>query len=227
MKSTISKFTIICLVVALTLSSCKHSSKYVYPQDEDISSNVGIPKKAYINYFPITAAEGNTPVTYDTFHIKLFSKVLFKLGEPILYNFYISKPVIRLTWIRPSGFPMVLSVEDIDGKIQLKENGFEPLTAADKAKNPKDTIKRIYRTKALSFETKKKLMALIKMNKFFDMPTKIDESTSGTQVAIEYHDQSIYYLVYRSISDASAQNGFKEISDYIIDQSNFKSDKRY
>ena len=209
--------------------SCKPAAnKYVYPQDESISTNNGMPRKRFINYFPITSSDANTAVTYDTFHVKLYSKVLFKLGEPILYNFYISKPVIRLTWMRPSGNPMVLSMEDIDGKITLKENGFEQLTAADKAKNPKDTIKRIYRTKALNFEQKQKLIALLKKTKFFDMPDKTaDNSTTGTQVAVEYHDPSMYHLVYRSVTDGTAPNAFREICDYIIDLSNFKTDKRY
>jgi hypothetical protein len=228
MKSTLTNVTLIGLVIVFTMFSCKPGSKYVYPQDENISSNNGIPKKRSINYFPITTSDANTAVTYDTFHIKLFSKALFKLGEPILYNFYISKPVIRLTWIRPSGNPIVLSMEETDGKIQLKENGFEPMTAADKAKNPKDTIKRIYRTKALNFEQKEKLTALLKKNKFFEMPDKISENTTtGTQAAIEYHDPLNYHLVYRSVNDSIGPNAFREICDYIIELSNFKSEKRY
>jgi len=55
----------------------------------------------------------------------------------------------------------------------------------------------------------------------------LDNSNSGTQVAIEYHDPSLYYLVYRSISDSTSNKEFREICDYIIDLSNFKSDKRY
>ena len=227
MKPTLKKLFFICLVMAVILSSCKNTPKFSYSQDESISSNVGVPKKAFINYFPIIESDAGTAVSYDTFHIKLYSKVLFKIGEPILYNFYISKPVIRLTWMRPSGKPMVLSVEEIDGKIQLKENGYETLTPEDKSKHPKDTVKRIYRTKALNFEEKKKLVTLMKKNKFFEMPVSLDNSNSGTQVAIEYHDPSLYYLVYRSISDSTSNKEFREICDYIIDLSNFKSDKRY
>ena len=228
MKPTLKKLFFICLVMAVILSSCKNTPKFSYSQDESISSNVGVPKKAFINYFPIIESDAGTAVSYDTFHIKLYSKVLFKIGEPILYNFYISKPVIRLTWMRPSGKPMVLSVEEIDGKIQLKENGYETLTPEDKSKHPKDTVKRIYRAKALNYEQKQKLITLLNKNKFFEMPDKIAENTTtGTQLAVEYHDASNYHLVYRSVTDGTEPNAFREICNYIIELSNFKTDKRY
>ncbi len=229
MKTTLRHLSLIILIIVFSLYSCNKGSKYVYPQDVTISDGNGIAKKRNINYIPIEVPiDSKGAVSYDTFHVKLFSKVLFKLGEPILYNYYIGKPVIRLIWIRPSGFPMTLTMEEIDGKVQLKENGFDPLSAADKVKHPKDTIKRIYRAKALNFSQKQKLVDLLKKSKFFEMPvTTNNNGTTGTQLAIEYHDPNNYHLVYRSIMDTTDQSDFRKICDYIIELSNFKTEKRY
>src|SRR5208283_4904272 len=180
MKTAIKQLSLILLILVFYVYACKQAPHYVYPQDDNISDGSGIAKKRHINYFPIEApANPKADVPYDTFHLKLYSKVLFQLGEPILYNYYIGKPLIRLTWIRPSGYPMTLTVEEINGKMQLKENGFAPLTASDKTRHPKDTCSRIYRAKVLNFEQKQQLVDLLKKSKFFDMPTHLEEKPNA------------------------------------------------
>jgi len=229
MNTTFKQWVIILVVIVFSTLSCKHGTKFAYPQDENISNESGNPKQRNITFFPVEmASDSSTVGSIDTFHLKMYTKVLSNLGEPILYNFYIGKPVIRLTWFRPSGYPMTLSVEEIGNKIQLKENGYAPLSLMDLANHPKDTIKRIYRARVLNFQQKQKLLELLKKNNFFDMPANIGEKGGkGTELAIEYHDPTNYHLVYRLVKDGVNPIEFREICDYIIDLSNFKEDKRY
>ena len=51
------KSTLIVIVITFIMFSCKPAgNKYVYPQDESISTNNGMPRKRFINYFPITSS---------------------------------------------------------------------------------------------------------------------------------------------------------------------------
>lgn len=216
--------------------SCNEVATYEYPNDDNVSNIAGMPKKRGLSYFPTSwfidsTMQNSLNGEIDSANLKLFSKALFKVGEPILYNCYIGKQIVRLTWIRPNRPFLILSVEDIDNKLYLKENGFESVDEKVKTTHGKDSViseKRIYQRKLIDYQNMVKIKELVKKNKIYEMsPTVYQSSCMGAKFVVEIHEPTNYHLVFRCISNETEEPAFRELCDLIIDLSKFKDEPRY
>ncbi len=229
-------FFVLIFTTWLLVSCSDVSTSYEYPKDENLTNTAGMPKKRGLSYFPTSwfidsTMQNSLSGEIDSVNLKLFSKALFKVGEPILYNFYIGKQIVRLTWIRPNRPFLILSVEDIENKLYLKENGFESVEERVKTGRGKDSIitaKRIYQRKPIDYQNMIKIKELVKKNKINEMsPTIYQSSCMGAKFVIEFHDPTNYHLVFRCISNETEEPAFRELCDLIIDLSKFKDEPRY
>jgi hypothetical protein len=229
-------FLYLLLFSAWFVVSCNDSPTYQYPNDNTISNVAGMPKKRGLSYFPTSwfidsTMQNSLNGEIDSANLKLFSRVLFKVGEPILYNCYIGKEIVRLTWIRPNRPFLILSLEDVDNKLYLKENGFESVDEKVKTAKGKDSIileKRIYKHTLIDYQNMVKIKNLIKKNKVDEMsPTIYQSSCMGAKFVLEIHESTNYHLVFRCISNETEEPAFRELCDLIIDLSKFKDEPRY
>lgn len=216
--------------------SCGETPKYQYPNDETLTNVAGMPKKRGFSYFPTSwfidsTMQNSMNGEIDSANLKLFSRMLFKVGEPILYNSFIGKQIVRLTWVRPNRPYLILSLEESENKLYLKENGFESVDEVVKTKNGKDSIvseKRIYKHTPIDFTNMVKMKDLIKKNKFLEMsPTIYQSSCMGAKFLLEIHEPTNYHLVFRCISNETEEPAFRELCDLIIDLSKFKDEPRF
>jgi hypothetical protein len=224
------------IFVSWFVVSCSNVATYEYPNDDHLTNVNGTPKKRGLSYFPTSwfidsTMQNSMNSEIDSSNLKLFSKALFKVGEPILYNNYIGKPVIRLTWMRPNRPFLILSLEDIENKLYLKENGFESVDEKVKTKQGKDSViaeKRIYQRKPIDYQNMVKIRQLIKKNKVNEMsPTIYQSSCMGAKFVLEIHEPTNYHLVFRCVSNETEETAFRELCDFIIDLSKYKDEPRY
>ncbi len=212
-------------IISLFLLSCTDEVVYEYPNNNNITNINGMPKKRGLSYFPVSwfidsSTQNHSNGIIDSVNLKLFSKALAKVGEPILYNYYTGIQVVRLTWIRPKHPFLVLSVENIDNKLYLKENGYESVNEIVKSSTGKDSTiieKRIYQRKLIDYQNMVKIKKLIKKNKINDMsPTKYSSSCEGAKFVIEIHQRTNYHLVFRCISNEIEEPELMELCNLII-----------
>ena len=75
------------------------SNAYDYLNDPSMPDKGGVPINDTSYYFPLKLfvytikSHAITRIGIDSFKVKWFSKVLSKMNEPLLYNYYLNKTV--------------------------------------------------------------------------------------------------------------------------------------
>lgn len=108
----------ILLIFSIVVISCnnKHNAAIPYAQNPEISSKVGEPKDSAALYFPFGLGPKD-PMDLD--HTKFYSYGLYKLKEPVLFNYYLHKEVYRLVFVSKSRIS-VIRIEKLRGKVFLE-----------------------------------------------------------------------------------------------------------
>lgn len=213
---------------------------YSFKNEKGISNEDGIPKTDSTYYFPLevfvdsVVFANSTEVKLDTFSVEWFSRDLHRMQEPVLYNSYLDKEIYRLTWLRSFHPQVVIRLEKQNDKIKLiekklieyiseKEVGDGMITLVT------DSIKLEESSKFLSDRVWKNFEYLFIKNDFHSMPSTVawEWGNDGSEWILEKHNLNGYYVVNRWSPDEMQYSKFREIGDFLIDNSRFKDEERY
>jgi len=158
---------------------------------------------------------------------KYYSRYMYEFNEPILYNYYLEKDIVRLTCFSSQDPPSLIKIEKKDNEVIMHKKALnsyisnlhinkpsEDYQSAIKSEEKLleiivDTI--IYRTKEQFTE----LMALIDTSKITSLVPyeSIVYGLDGVDWILEIHTNRGYYYIKRwEIQDTPS---FQEIVDYI------------
>jgi len=246
------------IVILIGLVSCtKQYELYKFKNSSKISDSVGAPVDKTIFYYPIekfidsTCAPGDRiaangasindkkvkwHVELDTFIVKWFSKELFKLSEPVLYNSYLNKEIYRMVISRSFSPDLVFRIEKTGDSITLiSKSYFEHKSSIldsvatvhglplNYMHTVLDSISIKQSTKKIPLKSWNDLENLLTKNKFQSMSTTVamDFGPDGEVLIIEKHSPLGYYVVKRS-SYGTGFDDLQHISDFLINLSSLQ-----
>lgn len=189
------------------------------------------------NNVPLDSTQGYFPVDFfhdkehaylfvdgmpiDSFLVNWYSKHLYSLNEPLLYNKPLEKETYRFTWLRTFHNPIAIRIEKSGGKpmIHWKVNdgtgGYEP-----------DNL-TVDRSKSISLKKWNKFKSLLQAYDFWarEMPKRSFDA-DGSEWILEGNDM----VNYRAMSVWSPSEGaYFEACIYLIDLTKLrlKKSERY
>jgi len=114
--------------IFLVLGGCSksNSSHSVYPEKSDITNKEGIPIDSNVSYFP------KTLLTDKSFYNEIpdhdidndWPDGLYNFKEPILYNYFLNKEIIRLSWERAFNGPVMIKLVKSGGEVYITTKMF-------------------------------------------------------------------------------------------------------
>jgi len=233
---------IIAIIFSFTLIKCNKDNKlYDFKNDSRISKDDGEPIDSNTFYFPLdvfidSCKFDNWKVESDTFSVSRFSKVLFNMNEPVLYNKYLNKEIYQLTLLRSFDSDIVIRLEKSNDSIFFFEKTyFQFESCITDSEKVEDGVNIVYlhdvtdsvhvnkSSKLLSIELWDKFEKIVNENNFQLMPTTVamDFGPDGKVWILEKHTKKGYYVVKRTSYGKGLKNLIK-ICDFLINNSRFK-----
>lgn len=216
-----------------------------YKNNFNLADSSGRPNNDSVNFYPLALFPLNKILEdpkidgYDTFFVKIYSRDLHKLEEPILYNHYLDKEIFRFIWMRSFRPSIIIRMEKEDDSLKiiqkLYHEFYNPIEIIDPIKKSRkwdvvlDSVwnKKIIKKHSLNIwnELESKL---IKYN-YLHMSSIVPwmDCTDGAEWFLEGHLADGYYLVNRWCPGEHQYQEFRKLCDFILDQSEFKHEKRY
>jgi hypothetical protein len=221
------------LFVIFLFSACQDRVKvYDFYNDSRFTYDNGLPKNNRILYFPLNLYIDSFKydkwmIEVDTFGDKFVSKILFDLGEPVLYINYINKEVFRLTLLRSFESNVVIRLERNKDSVRLisksiYEHVSKPLRYLhDSPVIDSITIDSVTETKTLKFWND---FEALMNNNLHSMPSTVamDFGPDGNTWILEYHSRNGYNFVKRS-SYSKDLLKLTTVCDFLIENSKFKN----
>jgi len=173
-------------------------------------------------YFPLRHADQNgNENAIDSFSNSWYSRMLFALKEPVLYNYTGNKEVYRFTWLRTFNHPISIRLEKEDSAITLivKESngrsGYGPGTII------LDTVISLTNVQWMGFEQK------IATTDFWNLPTRdtAEAGLDGAEWILESLKEGKYHIVVRW-SPIVTKNQFADLGRDLIRLSKLRIDSR-
>ncbi|MFD2936659.1 hypothetical protein [Spirosoma flavum] len=176
----------------------------------------------------------------DTFRLNWFSYYLYKLEEPVLYNYSLNKDVYRLTWIRSFHPPVVISLEKKGSKVRLFTKMLTKLpelpghryTSRNGTIHVADTSDRIpFKINTVRKLTKRDYQEfthlISKLKALYISPLGFRNSigTDGSEWILETHRSDGYYFFVRW--SPTGDQPLRILGDYLLDLSDVKKEMRY
>jgi hypothetical protein len=122
----------ILILATLSCNNPNNGNKFShYPTSDSLI----IPKDSSSYYFPLMIKDENSSLMSNALDTSLnawYSKMLFALHEPVLFNYSGNEEIFRFTWLRTFHNPIVLRIQKDKERITLKlkassgAGGYEP-----------------------------------------------------------------------------------------------------
>lgn len=150
----------------------------------------------------------------DSFHLIWYSRFLYAMQEPLLFNRQLSKMVYRFTWLRTFDNPVAIRIEKESNKILLYlkvtigEGGYDP-----------DTI-TINETKTIPVSEWNRLIKLIDSADFWNMKRSGSFGSDGSEWIFEGVEPNKYHVV--SVWTPSKGSEIFEICNLLLELSELK-----
>jgi hypothetical protein len=225
-------------IIFFFINSCSSHPTYKYPQDKNVSSNNGTPKNSKSNYFQynwfLNYFLNRNPDSkdLDSLIVESISKDLFLTHEPVLFNYYLDKPTIRLIWDRSFAPLIVLRFEKRENGIYIIEKNLPRRTHDFRFEKKISSYIIAYKTHVSerilnSFnwdEYQKKLNDY----QFFNQSSNSYQSgLDGSTWTLEIHNPNSYKVVSRWHPNSNNYPEFRKLCEYLIDQSSYAKEERY
>ena len=181
-----------------------------------------MPSDSLAFYFPLKEKwKDTTNNSLDTFVNAWYSKMLFALKEPILYNYQGDKEIYRFTWLRTFHNPVSVRLEKQNNVIRLLAKickgagGYEPDILSF------DTTILVTTNEWTNLKTK------IEDTKFWQLKTekREDIGSDGSEWIIEANKENKYHLVIRWLPSREREGNFRDIGEYLVFLSKIKIEK--
>lgn len=220
------------LLFIVTISCCNCQNNHQFYDDSIEVDSLNVPIDSLQEYFPRemfpdliaswdTTVEGNYRYTvnpeegvYDEFIVKWFSKQLFALNEPLLFNKEINKEVYRFTWLRSFHRPMAFRIEKSGDKYEL----FWKVTSGAGGYDPGEIV--IDDRKSIDEEEWLEFLELVDQANFWELDLGIK---LGGSDGAEWILEGLSEENYRVIAKWTPREGaFYEACNYLIELSDVK-----
>lgn len=165
--------------------------------------STGVPVEPDANYFP---------VELDSLKVPFFSKMLFAMYEPVLYDSKINKESYRFLWLRTVKNPVAIRIEKQNDTVTL----FIKVTTGAGGVGP-GRIKTSD-SKILTSKEWNEFQELLKQCDFWNMPA-IDEEKkiSGEQWIMEGYKTDDFNIT--EVWNPEIDDPFRKACDYLLDLS--------
>lgn len=171
------KYILYLLIILLPFTACKKSKMSVkkelktQPSTSLELDSTGVPVDPNAEYYPLEL---------DSAKVPFFSKMLFAMYEPVLYNSKINKESYRFLWLRTTKNPVAVRIEKQNDTVTL----FVKVTTGTGGVSPGRI--RISDSKILTSKEWNEFLELIKQTDFWNMSALGDEKKiSGEQWILE------------------------------------------
>jgi hypothetical protein len=148
----------------------------------------------------------------DTFVNEWYSKQLFRLKEPLLYNYQGEKEIYRFTWLRTFHHPVSIRVEKQNEVIIL----FSKVTNGAGGYDPGNII--VDTSRPVSKKEWENILNKIKAIQFWQLPTEIDDSgNDGSEWIIEAFKNGSYHMTTRWSPTTGRNGNYSEVGRYLLE----------
>lgn len=154
----------------------------------------------------------------DSLSLEWYSKFLFEMKEPLLFNKPIQKEVFRFTWLRTFDEPVVIRIEkesnqiSINWKVTDGKGGYEPGNLITDE------------NKSISIKEWNEFIDLVKGIDFWNMKRRGQFGTDGSEWILEGVNESNYHVV--SVWTPRAKSQYYEVCNYLIELTDLKINEK-
>jgi hypothetical protein len=196
-------------------------AKKQYLNDKIKTDSCNIPLDSNAFYFPIVSFSENKNNWLDTFTDTWYSKMLFALQEPLLYNKTDNKISFRFTWLRTFHNPIAIRIENNNHHYKLY---WKKSSGAGGYKPGKLTLNK---SKEISEKEWNKFIELVNKANFWDLPTDNNSGgLDGSEWILEGTSNEYYHFAFFW----SPRGGnFYDCCNYLISLTDlsFENDPKY
>jgi len=227
---------IIVILSFLAFSGCnsKTGHKFLNNAIEVDENNIPLNSKEF--YFPeellynvemVYKEENDSVVTIksqiiensvDSLSLEWFSKFLFAMKEPLLFNKPMQKEVFRFTWLRTFNEPVVIRIEKKSNQISINWKG----TDGEGGYEPGNLITDM--SKSISIKEWEKFTDLIKKIDFWNMKRRGQFGTDGSEWILEGVNKTNYHVV--SVWTPRVKSEFYKVCNYLIELTDLKINEK-
>jgi len=201
------KYILYLLILLIPFTACKKTPKQ--PVKKEIKNtttaaieidSTGVPVDPNTNYFPLEL---------DSAKVPFFSKMLFAMYEPVLYDCKLDKESYRFLWLRTVKNPIALRLEKVNDTVTL----YIKLTTGQGGVAPGRL--KISDSKVLTAKEWNEFIELLKLCDFWNMPALGDEKMiSGEQWIMEGYKKDDFNLT--EIWNPDNDDAFRKACEYLI-----------
>jgi len=200
---------------------------------EELSKQLNVPVNLFVDSFEKRV---------NTFEMKWFSFYLYKMQEPVLYNYFLEKDVYRFTWLRSFNIPVTITIEKEQNAVTittkaLKKNIDLPSNATYENVNGKEVKMPldlnaafvINKKKTLSekdFLEFKKLIDSLNLYSYPSFPySPCLVGTDGAEWIFEAQNKEGYFYMVRWSPEK--ETALRKVGEFLIKLSDAKDEKIY
>ncbi|MEI7597660.1 MAG: hypothetical protein WCK02_18075 [Bacteroidota bacterium] len=150
----------------------------------------------------------------DSFHLIWYSRFLYAMQEPLLYNRQLSKIVYRFTWLRTFDNPVVIRIErDTSGVIL-----YWKVTDGQGGYSPGDIV--INNKRNLTLLEWDRLISMVDLANYWQMRRIDSFGTDGSEWILEGVELTRYYVTSAWSPDENSD--FYKIGDFLLNLTDLK-----
>jgi hypothetical protein len=191
-------------------------------QSDNKFDTLPLPLDSTTFYFKTKANwQDNTQNALDTFVNQWYSKMLFKMKEPVLSSYKGDKEIYRFTWLRTFHHPVAVRLEKQNNTIRLISKVCNGAGGYESGQLIFDT------TLNVTLDQYKSLTQKVDNINFWNLKTeqRDEDGNDGSEWIIEAVKDSKYHMVTRWTPSEGRQGNFRSVGEFLVSLSKISSDE--
>jgi len=209
------------LTILILASSCTTGSNKTI-QSENKFDTLPLPLDSATFYFRTKAHwQDTTQNALDTFINQWYSKMLFKMKEPVLSSYKGDKEIYRFTWLRTFHHPVAVRLEKQNNIIRL----FSKVCNGAGGYEPGQLI--FDTTLNVTNDQYKSLTQKMDNINFWNLKTeqRDEDGNDGSEWIIEAVKDNKYHMVTRWTPSEGRQGNFRSVGEFLVSLSKISNDE--
>lgn len=202
-----------CLLSGLILLvSCKRRQAAIETiKSERVIDCSVVPKDSNTLYFPTTKLSSNTIAKLSKLNNEWYSKMLFALHEPLIFQSKDTAEVYRFLWLRSKHNPISIRIQEVYPKTMLTLKILGGTGGFVTGKLVRDTSFYISKNEWNIFKSK------VTQIDFWNLSqTEIVDGKDGSEWVLEALNEGIYHFVDRWSPSETRNKDFMDLCEYLI-----------
>ena len=202
--------------ILLMICNRKQDADKIIKSERVVDSSIS-PKDSNTLYFPSSSSKLNSTDYLNKFNNKWYSRVLYTLNEPVIFQSNDSLEVFRFIWLRTFHNPICIRVNNYNSKriLTLKISG--GAGGFDEGKMILDTSFYISQKEWDIFKSK-----VTEINFWNLRQTELVEGKDGAEWILEAKNRNVYHFVDRWSPNQTRYQGFRSCCEYLISLTKFE-----